>query len=365
MSAVSDRTLRAEIRWAAARAFTDPLRLRLLFARGPRDVRALARFLGTVVPSARRAIAALETRASGIPDAGLRSKARQGLRAKAYHIAGAAAFGTFLPRGARDAYVGIVAPLETIYDFLDTVGDSEPVPAPDASRKMHESLADALVPEREPGAYFLPGAPDDGGFLRAAVSAVRERLHGIPAAASLGARFGQAAQLYAETQTLKHLAPGQREQACRTAFAAAAAAHDVRWYEYAAGAGSQFHVYAPLFLALAGSSAEAAHAAYDAYFPEAAAIHVLLDAFIDRAEDRAAGELNWIDCFQSEADFEERFAALLRRAAEKVAALDRPAAHDFTLRLMLTFYLTHPKVWQQRLQIPARRLLRIAAAETT
>ena len=363
MSAVSDGPLSGEIRWAALRAFTDPLRLRLLFAGGLSDAAALRRFLFEIVPRARREIGRIELLAQTIPDAGLRAKALHGLHAKAYHIAGACVFATFLPRLQREQYIAIVAPLETIYDFLDTVGDSEPVPSEEASRAMHVALADALDPQRAISHYF-PDGPGDGGFLTRLVTDVRTRLSRLPGLDTLREQFATAAALYAETQTLKHLPAHERERAIEAAFAADAAGAGVSWFEYAAAAGSQFHVYAPLFSLLAGRVPEAS-AAYDAYFPQAAALHVLLDAFIDRDEDRVHGELNWIDCYTTPEAFEERVRELAKESGESVSALAAPSSHRFALRLMLLFYLTHPKVWQQRLQFPARRLLQAAGPEMT
>lgn len=359
MSAVSEGPLRAEIRWAALRAFTDPVRLRLLFADGGSDAAALARFLFEIVPKARAEIARIERLAAAIPNPGLRAKALHGLKAKGYHIAGACVFATFLPKPQRQRYIAIVAPLETIYDFLDTVGDSDPVPDAAASLAMHASLADALDPQRPVSPYFAHGK-DDGGFLTALVSDVRTGLATIGGLGRMREGFQTAAALYAETQTLKHLPAMERERAMRDAFSQAAARAGVTWFEYAAAAGSQFHVYAPLFSLLAGREDEA-RAAYDAYFPHAAALHVLLDAFIDRDEDLANGELNWVDCYENADAFDTRIAQLVKRSGEDVSVLAAPSAHRFSIRLMLLFYLTHPKVWQQRLQSHARRLLQLAA----
>lgn len=363
MSAASNGPLSGEIRWAALRAFTDPLRLRLLFAGGLGDAAALRRFLFEIVPQARREIARIEQLTGMIPDAGLRAKALHGLNAKGYHIAGACVFATFLPEPQRERYIKIVAPLETIYDFLDTVGDSDPVPDAAESLAMHAALADALDVQRPVSVYFSNGA-DDGGFLKRLVGDVRAGLASVSGLDAVAARFQIAAHLYAETQTLKHLPAAEREQAMEEAFGERASRAGITWFEYAAASGSQFHVYAPLFSLLAGHADEAP-AAYDAYFPHAAALHVLLDAFIDRDEDRANGELNWVDCYARGTDFDLRVAQLVKASGEDVSILAAPSAHRFSLRLMLLFYLTHPKVWQQHLQSRARTLLRLAEAEMT
>ena len=70
--------------------------------------------------------------------------------------------------------------------------------------------------------------------------------------------------------------------ACNKRFA------DLEWWEFAAAAGSQFHVYALLFGTLSDPAFDPAPV-YDAYFPAMSGLHVLLDDFIDQAEDATHG----------------------------------------------------------------------------
>ena len=83
---------------------------------------------------------------------------------------------------------------------------------------------------------------------------------------------------------------------------------------------------------------------YDAYFPAAAALHVLLDSFIDQAEDRDHGELNFASLYATPDRMLDRVADLARNAFGRIALLPNPSEHRFVLRVMALFYLTHPKV---------------------
>ena len=115
----------------------------------------------------------------------------------------------------------------------------------------------------------------------------------VPHLDLLRPRFAQAAQLYGEMQTHKHYPAGERERRCVAWYEQHRERYqDIDWHEFASAAGSQFHVYGPLFEALLGRR-EAIEGTYDAYFPYVSAVHVLLDAFIDQAEDREHGELNF------------------------------------------------------------------------
>ncbi|HKE37649.1 MAG TPA: DUF2600 family protein, partial [Candidatus Baltobacteraceae bacterium] len=129
----------------------------------------------------------------------------------------------------------------------------------------------------------------------------------------------------------------------------------------ACAAGSQFQVYAPLYELFAGR-ARSIGAAYDAHFPAVASLHVLLDSFIDQAEDRDHGELNFAAAYATPAAMRNRAGYLAGLAGRRFAALPDPRPHAFVLRVMTLFYLTHPKVYAQNLNAEAESLLRAVDA---
>lgn len=350
--------LSAEINWAVRRVLLGPERLAFLLRGGLDDAFDLRKFLVHVVPLARTALARLEHLADRIPDAGLREQALSSLHSKAYHVAGACILSTFLPTGAREHYVDIVAPLETIYDFLDSLCDRHPHTPVRAFRQLHEALADALDPARPLHEYYLYGPPgDDGDYLVSLVRITRKALARLGDYELLLPHFRRAAALYADTQSFSHLPPGEREQACIEWYQREGTRFgDLSWWEFAAAAGSQFHVYAPLYEAFC-SDFDCIEAAYEAYFPAFCALHVLLDSFIDQAEDRAHGELNWVARYASLEAFTSRAHVLAQRARAAFKRLGMPHAHEFSLRIMALFYLTHPKIEQQDLDQEAIALL--------
>ncbi len=354
--------LSKEIRWAQARVLLGPRRLRFLLDGGLDDVLDLRRFLVHVVPLARAALARLEYLAHRIPDAQLRAQALSCLHAKAYHVAGAGILATFLPSMAREHYMEIVAPLETIYDFLDSLCDRHPQTPVRAFRQLHEALTDALDPGRPMHEYYLYGPPgDDGDYLHTLVRRVRHALSRLGDYELLVPYFRHAAELYADTQTFKHLPPGERERACIDWHAREGGSFgDLSWWEFAAAAGSQFQVYAPLYAGFC-SEFDRIGQTYAAYFPAFSALHVLLDSFIDQAEDRAHGELSWVECYAGPQEFLNRAGVLAGRGRSAFAGLAMPRAHFFALRIMALFYSTHPKVAQQRLNDEALDLLEALA----
>lgn len=350
--------LQTEIGWATSRVLFSPKRLGFLLRGGLDDALELRRFLVNVIPLARAALLRLEHLAERIPDAQLRAQARFGLRSKGYHVAGACILSTLLPSAAREHYVEIVAPLEAIYDFLDGLCDRHPQTTPQAFRQLHFALFDALDPSRPRSDYYAFGPPgDDGDYLSSLVRRVRRALSRLAGYELLLPYFNDAAALYADTQTYKHLPPGEREQSCID-WHARNAQHfgDLTWWEAGAAAGSQFQVYGPLYAAFC-SNFEQIAPTYEAYFPAFSALHVLLDSFIDQQEDRDHAELNWITCYDSFEAFAARSRELAARARTAFAMLSMPRAHTFALRIMALFYLTHPKVYEQQIGQEAATLL--------
>ncbi|HUZ48299.1 MAG TPA: DUF2600 family protein [Candidatus Dormibacteraeota bacterium] len=348
-----------DIRWAVRHVLSSPDRLRYLLATGIEAPFYLARFLRVIVPQARERLAALRTLAEAMPDDRLRAQALASIEGKSYHVAGACILATFLPPDAAREYIAVVAPLETIYDYLDNLCDRHPDVDPAAYPVLHQAIADALDPNAAPRDYYANGpSGDDGGYLRALVEQTQRGLAKLPHYEDLLPYFRESALLYSQMQTFSHYTSPERELACvswyeehRERFKA------LDWHEFACAAGSQFQVYAPLFVAFEGRP-DLAGLAYDAYFPYVSSLHVMLDSFIDQSEDAAHGELSFAAVYDGPRRLRERVAFLAAAGRRGFAALPRPECHRFVLRIMTLFYLTHPKVFTQGLDRQARSLLR-------
>jgi tetraprenyl-beta-curcumene synthase len=354
--------VRDDIRSALSTVLRSPERLRALFSSGLRTPFELVRFLQRIVPLSARALAAIRIEAERIPDPLLRAEALASVDGKAYHVAGACILATFLDDDGANAYIAVVAPLESIYDYLDNLCDRHPQVTVEAYPVLHRALEDALDPSAPPRDYYAMGpAGDDGGYLRGLVERTQRALLRVPHFETLAPHFAEAARLYAQMQTHKHYPPGERERRCVAWYEEHRARwSEIDWHEFASAAGSQFHVYGPLFEAFAGRP-EAIARAYDAYFPYVSALHVLLDAFIDQAEDREHGELNLAAVYGGAAALQRRATLLFKAARSRIAGLPAGRAHRFVLDVMTLFYLSHPKVAAQGLEREARRLLRANA----
>jgi len=158
---------------------------------------------------------------------------------------------------------------------------------------------------------------------------------------------------------LKHGPSGEREANCGAWYARHRDRFpDLAWWEFAAACGSSLPAFA--LIELAGRERlepGEADATLRAYFPGVSAIHILLDYFIDQAEDREHGELNFVACYPSRAAAVDGLGRLVRRTLARLRTVAGATRHRFVVQAMCVFYLTHPKVFEQRLDRESAILL--------
>jgi tetraprenyl-beta-curcumene synthase len=352
--------LRRDVRRTLAIVFRRPTRLRRLISLGPRGWLATARFVGDVIPRASRELAAIRARAEAIPDPALREQALASIDGKAYHVQGGAILATFLHGKIAARYIAIVAAVETIYDYLDNLCDRLPGVSQRAYATLHVSLLDALDDRRVTADYYADGPPgDDGGYLRGLVESARSGLRRLPHYPAVRERLVEVARYYAELQVLKHGPAGTREAACNAWYGRNRERFPgLAWWEFAAACGSSLPVFALIELAAREHLSEGeVDATLGAYFPGLSAVHILLDYFIDQAEDREHGELNFVACYATRAEAVSGLGRLVRNSLARVRTLAGATRHGFLMQAMCVFYLTHPKVFEQRLDRESATLL--------
>lgn len=306
-----------------------------------RTVALALRFLTTVVPRASAELRRLRTRATSIPDPDLRREALSSIRRKAFHVHGGCIFATFL--GPKDAqrYVALVAAFETAVDYLDNLCDRIGTADEADFRALHEALVDAVTPGAPLRDYFRGRFADDSGYLAQLVSESQAGFASLPSFGVVRAGILDVTTRYCELQSLKHLKPGEREARCAAAFSTVAP--DLHWWEGAAASGSTMATFALVHAATQPALRDArGREVFAAYFPYFTALHILLDYFVDQAEDRAHGELNFVACYPDEAAAHAGIARIAHIAMERVAALEQPEAYLFALRAMCGYYCTRP-----------------------
>lgn len=116
---------------------------------------------------------------------------------------------------------------------------------------------------------------------------------------------------------------------------------DYHWWEIAAGASSSVAAHA-LIAAAADPDTKSQTAALieAAYRPPIGALTVFLDDLVDRDQDRASGEHNYLAYYEGPGEAAKRLALIAGRAEALTARLPHPTRHRAILAGVAGFYLS-------------------------
>jgi tetraprenyl-beta-curcumene synthase len=323
-----------------------------------------------VVPQVRAEQRRWAGAAAAIPDPELREAALAALGGKGANAEATGVFALLAPRARRTSALRAMTALQTAVDYLDTLGE-RPLQDPlAAGLALHRSLPEALDPGGERSRWYrhFPQR-EDGGYLAALVDACRSEVARLPGRGAALPAARRAARRCGEGQSHTHAAGedgGARLRAWAEGLALPTAPTGgpppspppYRWWEVAAGASSSVAAHA--LIAAAGderTSAAEAEAIDATYFPPAGALTVLLDDLVDREEDRAAGEHNYIAYYIGTAEAGERLALLTTGARDALAKLRQRRRHAAILAGVVAFYLSAPAAGDDYAEPIRRRML--------
>jgi tetraprenyl-beta-curcumene synthase len=301
----------------------------------------------SVVPRVRAEQRRWADEATAIPDPALREAALAALRDKGANPEATGVFALLVPRRGRAGALRAMTALQTAIDYLDVLGE-RPLEDPlAAGLALHEALPEALDPGGERSRWYsrFPQR-EDGGYLAALVDACRAAVAALPGGDAGLPAARRAARRCGEGQSHTHAAgedDGARLRAWAEGLAPAEPPQEsrpYRWWELAAGASSSVAAHALIAAAADGGTDAAEAEAIDAtYFPPVGALTVLLDDLVDREEDLATGEHNYLAYYAGPAEAAERLALLAGRAREATAKLRRRRRHAAILAGVAAFYL--------------------------
>lgn len=304
----------------------------------------IARFVGRVFPLVDAELAVWRQAAAGA-EPELARLALASIRDKRFHCQGGSIYSLY-PGVDTGRFVRLVVALQTISDYLDNLCDRAGVADEDAFRQLHLAMTDALDPAGGLHDYYCTyPLKNDGGYLAALVATCRREISRLPGYAAVKPAAVRLASLYSDLQVYKHLDPAVREgklaawgERHRAAFP------DITLWEFAAACGSTLGLFMLCALAAAPDLTEDEAAAVDsAYFPWICGLHILLDYFIDLAEDRAHGDLNFVAYYRDEAEMTARLTFFRRQAMAAAGRLSGPTFATTVVRGLLAMYLSDPK----------------------
>jgi tetraprenyl-beta-curcumene synthase len=280
--------------------------------------------------------------ASTIPSAPIRADALSAITSKRGHIDGAALF-SILPRARNPALLRLLVAYEVIWDFLDSVNERSAKAGLANGLQLHRALLDALGPARPISDYYRH-APwqDDGGYLRALVTACRESCVRLPCFGEVyglvvrEARRGQVCAINHDTNPC-----------CRDAALEAWAAaefpngHEAWWFELTAAASTDLTLFALLALASEPTcSREQVESTTRAYFPWASALAALLDSYVDQVEDAVHSDHSYVAHYDSPELATERICLFIRRCMAEASSLQNGERHTLIVASMFALYLS-------------------------
>ncbi|NLT07778.1 MAG: DUF2600 family protein [Solirubrobacterales bacterium] len=302
-------------------------------------------------------------RAERIPSTAIREDALYALDHKRTHADGAALFSILTPRRDHNL-VRLLVAYEMTLDFLDNVSErhrTEP-----NGRELHLALIDAVDPGQAPRDYYRHHPfKDDGGYLRGLVESCQRRCRALPS-------FDQVRLLTVEeavkTQVLalNHLPAATRDAALRQwAETERAGDTDVAWFERCGAASASLVVLA--LLALASQPRvrpEEVERTHTAYWPWISLVAVMLDSYVDQAEDDRSGDHSYVGHYPTRERRVRRLAESIEHATGRAQSLPHGSRHAIIVAAMVAMYLSKDSAHDLRLAADTKTLIRAGGSLT-
>ena len=307
-------------------------------------VSSLVAYERDILPLVRGELERWRLRASNIPDPVLRAAALSALEAKGRNPEATAVFAILAPRPGRAAALRAMVPLQIAIDYLDSIGEEQRSDPLADGLALHAAICDAVSPGTRSGDYYVHHPRrEDGGYLDGLVAACQEAVARLPATERMLPLLRRTANRCGEGQSYTHAAARAGPDELEAWASRNESAAGYLWWELAAGASSSVATHA-LIAAAADRRTTAEEAALidAAYFPPIGALTVLLDDLIDREDDLAAGQHNYLSYLDDNEQAAIRIGLLAGRAKAAIGHLRHPRRHRAILAGVAGFYLSAP-----------------------
>jgi tetraprenyl-beta-curcumene synthase len=308
-------------------------------------IAALATYRRAVLPQVRGELRRWEQWTVRIPDLVLRDAALSALKEKSSNVEATAVFAILTPRSRRSSALRAMTALQTTIEYLDVLGEQLPDEPLADGLALHRAVVEAVTPGAAYSDWYqLHPQTEDGGYLAELVATCQREVATLPSGDTVLVTAQRAARRCAEGQSYTHAAAGSEDGEHELEAWAASLdrhGHNYYWWELAAGASSSVALHALIAAAAHRDTDEGEAERVDAaYFPSIGALTVLLDDLVDREQDVATGEHNYLDYYPSNEIAAERFAFLTRKSRTAVADLRFGRQHTAILMGVGGFYLS-------------------------
>jgi tetraprenyl-beta-curcumene synthase len=290
---------------------------------------AATRELGWGLRLVRRELRTWHALAARIDDPVLREQAVGSLTRKRTLVDGAAFYWT-LPARRDPELLRLLVAFQVLADLLDERSEH----AAGSSGEPMRAFGDAIVLDTAPGAY--------DAYTMALVQTCRSGCAALPGYALIGPLLAPLAH-QAGALELHHLPDPVQRAARLERFAADAfaPAGDATWFEQTAGGASALSII--VLLALAAdprTTRRDVDAALAVYSPWVAALSMMLDSWVDQADDRASGHVSFVGYYGCTDAAVQRVALLIDRSLRELATLRDGERHVLITAAMIAMFLS-------------------------
>lgn len=327
----------------------------------------LFHYICHTLPQVKRLLKYWEGEAIKCVNPELKKQALSSLQSKAFHCQGGAVFAVPY-REWEPLLVELIVAYQTLCDYLDNLCDRANCTDGSAFLQLHQSLTDALTPGQQPLQDYYREYPfkDDGLYIDKLVQQCRKCVAQFPSYDIVYNDIIALVDLYIKLQVYKHIAWEKREKELQDwADSLRPAWSGILWQEFAAASGSTLAVFALLGLATCGDASKSdSQAIVQTYFPWICGLHILLDYFIDREEDKKGGDLNFTFYYPDMETMMDRLKLFINRAHKNAGFLPNPEFTRIVVEGLLAMYLSDKKVSHQGYKKLARQLVNESGSGT-
>ncbi len=319
----------------------------------------LFHFIQHTLPQVGRLLLKWQHLAQQCPDPELRIQALNSISGKDFHCQGGAFFAVPYP-DREELLLNLIVAYQTLCDYLDNLCDRTQCFDGRAFRDLHQSLLDALSPN-EPIRDYYCSYPyqNDGGYIVGLVEECRYCVLQLPNYRLIQKKVIELVSLYVDLQVKKHISWDLREdELINWANGKMAAYSEITWNEFAAATGSTLALFALFGISSQHDTCiEEVELTYKTYFPWICGLHILLDYFIDQAEDRDGGDLNFTFYYPDRKIMMERLKLFIRESHNCASQLARPCFTKTVIEGLLAMYFSDKKVKQQAFENITKELI--------
>lgn len=250
---------------------------------------------------------------------------------------------------------------EIIWDYLDNINERSASAGVTNGLQLHRALVNALDPRHPIASYYrLSPWHDDGGYLRALVTACRQRCERLPSYLRVrGPLIREAAR--SQICALNHAPDGAQRDRLLRAWAACEFphGHQAQWFELSAAASTNLTIFALLALASEPRFTEVTVTDITrAYFPWISLLTAMLDSYVDRDDDAASASHNYLTHYQTPQEAVESIGQLMRRGIREARSLKDGEKHAVISGCMFAMYLSKNSALAAPVRPTTTRLIR-------